>query len=233
MMFSIGMAHSLEAQPGKAEVEADLRRTFSNVQSIDVGKGSSRTELEQGSWVTHYRVPVSVITATNMKNVQRLYKGAAVYHVSGSRYQFLKYNPGTGQYIGLPALNERNIQYWILQNYQKAPELFLPMRGQEVALHDISIEPDNQIWNSMISVSLRAWVTSSYANGLTLIKQRKPYELRLFRKMPTDSAWSQLTWIPATPSTGDNRKAEVLETSTLTSIQQRNLKNLLQIAHSL
>lgn len=228
----IGALNQLIAQPNSKVVEADLRRTFSGVLSIQVGRGSIKTEMEQGVWVTSCRVPVTVITETTMKNVQREYRGAAVYTVSGNQYLFRKYNPATGKYIGLPALNEQQVLNWILQNYPKTPELFLPMRGQEIAVHEISIEPESQTWNTMISVSLRAWITYSWVNGYSLFKTRKPYELRLFRQTASDSVWKQLAWIPATVSNGDQRKEEVLETITLTVAQRQQLRNLLQTAHS-
>jgi hypothetical protein len=172
------------------------------------GTGKTVKEFENGVWTNYFRVPVNAVLKTDMPGVTRLMKGAAVYTVQGSNYQFVKYNTGTGEYVGIKAPDEAAIKKLIYA----LPDLALGGRANSITQVDqISLQPETATWHTLLSVTIKCSYTYWYIKNNTTQEQvQEPFDLKLFRK-DAQAPWHAATLL--TPNAAsDARRKQVLNT---------------------
>lgn len=173
---------TLKAQPSNATIVTNVKSELGQncTQVTITGTGKTVKEYEDGAWINYFRIPVNAILKTDMQGVTRLMKGAAVYTVNGSAYQFKKYNTASGEYIGLKTPNEAEIKKQIYA----LPDLALGGRANNITeVESISINTKDATWHTLLSVSVKADYVYWYKKSNTVLEQiSEPFELRLYRK---------------------------------------------------
>lgn len=217
---------TLKAQPSNATIVTNVKSELGQncTQVTITGTGKTVKEYEDGAWINYFRIPVNAILKTDMQGVTRLMKGAAVYTVNGSAYQFKKYNTASGEYIGLKTPNEAEIKKQIYA----LPDLALGGRANNITeVESISINTKDATWHTLLSVSVKADYVYWYKKSNTVLEQiSEPFELRLYRK-DVNSSWHQASCI--TPNAAnDSRKKQVLSTKPYVNQKTILEKNSLQ-----
>jgi len=217
---------TLKAQPSNATIVVNVKSELGQncTQVTITGTGKTVKEYEDGVWVNYFRIPVNAILKTDMQGVTRLMKGAAVYTVNGSAYQFKKYNTASGEYIGLKTPNEAEIKKQIYA----LPDLALGGRVNNITdVESISINTKDATWHTLLSVSVKADYVYWYKKSNTVLEQvSEPFELRLYRK-DVNSSWYQATCINPNAA-NDSRKKQVLSTKPYVNQKTILEKNSLQ-----
>lgn len=216
----------LKAQPSNATIQANIKSELGQncIQVTITGAGKTVKEYEDGAWVNYFRIPVNAILKTDMQGVTRLMKGAALYTVNGSAYQFKKYNTAYGEYIGLKTPNEAEIKKQIYA----LPDLALGVRANIITeVESVSIDTKDAAWHTPLSVSVKVDYVYWYKKSNTVLEQiSEPFELRLYRK-DVNSSWHQASCI--TPNAAnDSRKKQVLGTKPYVNQKTILEKNILQ-----
>ena len=217
---------TLKAQPSNATIVTNVKSELGQncTQVTITGTGKTVKEYEDGAWINYFRIPVNAILKTDMQGVTRLMKGAAVYTVNGSAYQFKIYNTASGEYIGLKTPNEAEIKKQIYA----LPDLALGGRVNNITdVESISINTKDATWHTLLSVSVKADYVYWYKKSNTVLEQiSEPFELRLYRK-DVNSSWYQATCINPNAA-NDSRKKQVLSTKLYVNQKTILEKNILQ-----
>lgn len=210
LLLLLSVFSCTQAQPSHTTIQADIKQQMgANCTLVTVtGTGKTVKEYDNGAWVNYFRVPVNAVLKTDMQGVTRLMKGAAVYSVNGGRYHFVKYNTGTGEYIGLqqPAASE------IVKLINTLPDMAMGGLANIVTeVENISIDESSATWHTLLSVSVKCTYTYWYkTSNTTLQKVKAPFDIRLYRKTE-NSAWHQASLIKPNAAS-DSRKEQLQET---------------------
>jgi hypothetical protein len=223
LTFITSVAYS---QPSTATIKADIQKDMGpNCSKVEIiGSGSTKKEFVNGVWVTYYRIPVHATLKTEMNNVTRLMKGAAWYSVNGNTYSFKKYNPGTGEYIGLPAPDVTAIKTFV----SSLPDYGLGGLANIVTeVNELEIRNTPAVWHTLLSVSVPADITYVFRkNNTQLEKVKEPYDIRLYR-LAVNSSWNSVTFIKPNPET-DSRSKISLGVETISEYKMSQIKTLVE-----